>query len=54
MTLADIIILIIVLGLVFGIIAFLIYQNKRSCSGCAYAKNCETFCTKISKTDEKQ
>lgn len=47
MTVADIIILIVVILMVIGVIFFLVYQNKRSCAGCAYAKNCETFCAII-------
>lgn len=49
---ADIIILVIVILLVGAVIFFLLYQNKRSCAGCAYAKNCETFCSKIAQKDD--
>lgn len=50
MSAADIIILIVVILLIGAVIFFLIYQNKRSCAGCAYAKNCDTFCSKINQT----
>lgn len=52
MSVTDIIILLVVLLLVGGVIWFLLAQNKRSCAGCAYAKNCETFCAKIKQKDE--
>lgn len=52
MTVADIIILIVVILMVIGVIFFLVYQNKRSCAGCAYAKSCETFCAVIKQPEE--
>lgn len=51
MSSADIIILVIVVLLIVGVIIFLAYQNKRSCAGCGYAKNCETFCAVIKKKE---
>ncbi|MDY0214236.1 MAG: hypothetical protein RBS24_01705 [Bacilli bacterium] len=51
MSSADIIILVVVVLLIVGVIIFLAYQNKRSCAGCAYAKNCETFCAVIKKKE---
>ncbi len=53
MSVADIIILVSVILLVVGIIFFLIYQNRRSCAGCAYAKNCETFCAIIKQPESE-
>ncbi len=52
MSIADIVILLVVILMVVGVIFFLIYQNKRSCAGCAYAKSCETFCAIIKQPED--
>ena len=52
MSIADIVILLVVILMVVGVIFFLIYQNKRSCAGCANAKSCETFCAIIKQPED--
>ncbi len=53
MTLADIIILTILVSLVALVIFILIRNRNLNCAGCAYAKNCETYCVKIKPEDSE-
>ncbi|MGI6734784.1 MAG: hypothetical protein ACOX3C_01160 [Bacilli bacterium] len=56
MSIADIIILIVVILLVAGIITYLVFTNRqrKACSVCSYAKNCETFCHVTNEKDPKE
>ncbi len=55
MSTADIIIVISVALLATVIIGFrFIRKKKTSCSGCSYAKGCDTYCAKIEPKDEEE
>ena len=51
MSLADIII-VLILAILVGLVFYVLIKNRnQNCAGCAYAKNCETYCVKIKPED---
>lgn len=51
---ADIVIVIVV-GLIVALIIFLRFRRKKSsCSGCSYAKGCDSYCAKIEPKAEDE
>lgn len=51
MSLADGII-VLILAVLVGLVIYVLIRNRNlNCAGCAYAKNCETYCVKIKPED---
>lgn len=54
MSRADIVIVIMVV-LIMALIIFLRFRRKKSsCSGCSYAKGCDSYCAKIEPKAEEE
>ncbi len=51
---ADIVIVVVVV-LISALIIFLRFRRKKSsCSGCSYAKGCDSYCAKIEPKEEDE
>lgn len=53
MTFADGVI-VFILAVLVGLVLYILIKNRnQNCAGCAYAKNCETYCVKIKPEETK-